>query len=203
MKGKFVVLEGGDGSGKSTLVSRLKEEATHRGKDILFTREPGGTELGEGIRHLLLDGKYRPCDEAEALLYAAARAQHVKEVIRPALEAGSTVFCERYILSSLAYQGYGRGLLVEDVAAINAFAVGGLAPDRVIFVDVPPEEAMKRISKREKGADRLEEAGDAFHQRVYEGYLSLLEDATIIDGTLSPEKLFEEVVRCLEESEVF
>ncbi len=203
MKGKFVVLEGGDGCGKSTLVSRLKEEASRRKKDILFTREPGGTELGEGIRHLLLDPKFHPSDEAEALLYAAARAQHVKEVIRPALEAGRTVFCERYILSSLAYQGYGRGLSVEEVGAINAFAVGGLLPDQVIFVDLPPKEAMKRVLGREGATDRLEKAGDAFHQRVYEGYLALLGDAAVIDGTLSPEKLFEALVRCLEESEVF
>lgn len=166
MTGRFIALEGGDASGKSTQAALL---AAHLGARC--TREPGSTELGERVRQILLHADDVHLDpRAEALLFAAARAQHVAEVIRPALAAGETVVADRYIASSLAYQGFGRALGVDEVRRINEWATGGLWPDLVVLLDVPPDVAAARFGD---DRDKLEAAGDDFHQRVAEGYAEL------------------------------
>jgi dTMP kinase len=163
-----MVLEGGEASGKSTQAARLAEHLR-----AVLTREPGGTDLGERIRALVLDPSAGPVDaRAETLLMAAARAQHVSEVIGPALAAGRDVVCDRFIGSSLAYQGHGRGLPVDEVRAVSSFASGGLTPDVVVLLVVDADEAAARRRTR-SGADRLEGEEAAFHERVASGYRAL------------------------------
>lgn len=166
--GRFVVFEGGEASGKSTQARLL---ATRWGADLTF--EPGDTELGARLRAILLDPANEDLDpRAEALLMAADRAHHVATRIRPALLRGRDVVCDRYVGSSIAYQGHGRGLPVEEIAALSAFAVDGLVPDLVVLLEVPPEVAAQRLAGT--GApDRMESAGDAFHRRVDDGYRAL------------------------------
>jgi len=181
MRGRFIAFEGGEGSGKSTQAARL---AAARG--AVLTHEPGGTPAGRVIRSLLLDPSLGELDaRAEALLLAADRAEHVSAVIRPALEAGRDVVSDRYAGSSLAYQGYGRGLALAELRWLSDWAAEGLWPDLVIVLEVPPEEASGR--RRAAGAppDRLEEAGAEFHSRVVSGYRALAaSEATwvVVDG---------------------
>lgn len=201
MRGKFITLEGGDGSGKSTLAQGLKKYFAEKKSKVLFTREPGGSVIGEEIRRLLLSNEYREMTpRTEALLYAASRAQHVEQVIKPALAEGRHVFCERFVLSSIAYQGYGRQLPVEDIRMINEFATGGLKPDIVLFIHVDWQETLARKTK--DGGDRLELSGDSFHKRVYDGYKLLRnreENPVLLDGTKSPEEVLKECIDALEE----
>lgn len=165
-RGGFIAFEGGEGSGKSTQAARL---ANRRG--ALLTREPGGTVVGERVRAIFLDHEVGDVDPwTEVLLVAAARAQHVAEVIEPALAAGRDVVTDRFTGSSLAYQGHGRGLPVADVARISAFATRGTEPDVVVLLDVSAEVAAPRLGA---APDRLESAGDEFHRRVRAGYLDL------------------------------
>ena len=195
--GRLIVLEGGEGSGKSTQAERL---ATRLG--AVLTHEPGATELGAALRRLLLDERSAPVDErAEALLMAADRAQHVAEVIGPALAEGRTVVCDRYVGSSLAYQGVGRGLGVAAVAALSAFAVAGRTPDVVVLLDVPPDVAAARLADRAGDADRLEAAGEEFHARVRAGYLALAADDPdhwlVVSGAGGPDEVAGAVVDAL------
>ncbi|NMA04517.1 MAG: dTMP kinase [Clostridiales bacterium] len=172
-KGIFITLEGLDGSGKSTQALYIKDFLEERGYEVLLTREPGGTEIGEKIRQILLDKKNKEMSAiTEALLYAASRAQHVEQVIVPALEDGKIVLCDRFIDSSIAYQGKGRELGLEAVMDINKFATCGLVPDITILLDMDPEASLNRI-KTVKGTDRLEQEKLDFHRRVYEGYRDL------------------------------
>ncbi len=165
-QGVLVAVEGGEGSGKSTQAARLAEALGAR-----LTREPGGTELGERVRALLLDPDGVPiAPRTEALLMAAARAQHVVEVLAPELAEGRDVVTDRYIGSSLAYQGYGQGLSLDAVAALSAFAVAGVVPDLVVLLRVPPAVAAGRLTGR---PDRMEGLGAAFHQRVADGFAAL------------------------------
>jgi dTMP kinase len=167
----FITLEGTEGCGKSTQARRLRAVL---GPDVLLTKEPGGTRLGASIRQLLLDRAHPAMTaEAELLLYFADRAQHVREVIRPALEAGRVVISDRYVDSSIAYQVYGRGLPREDVEALASFATDGLAPDLTLLLDVPMEVGLARVEAR-GGRDRLEAEEPTFHARVRDGYAALI-----------------------------
>jgi dTMP kinase len=190
----FVTFEGIDGSGKSTQARLLADALAADGRDVVATREPGGTELGERIRDLILGGG-EVAPWAEAALFAAARAQLAEEVIAPALARGADVVCDRYIDSSLAYQGIARGLGLERVLELNLHAVGGLLPDRTYLLQIDPEESERRL--REPG-DRIErEAGD-FRARVSEAYRELAvtypDRITTIDGTRPPEEIGREIL---------
>ena len=176
MKGLFITLEGPEGAGKTVLANRVVAELERRGRAVVSTREPGGTRLGERIRAILLEHGVNggaPLDaRADALLFNAARAQLVVEVIRPALDRGEIVLCARFADSTLAYQGYGAGLPIPELRAIAAVATGGLAPDLTILLDVPPEIGLGR--KTAASRNRFESAFDlAFHQRVRAGFLAL------------------------------
>jgi len=193
--GQFVVFEGGEGSGKSTQATRV---AAARG--ALLTRQPGGTELGASIRALLLGTEtVGLSDRAEALLMAADRAQHVDEMIRPALEQGRDVVCDRYVGSSLAYQGAGRELGVDAVAALSAFAIDGVEPDVVLLLDVPVDVGLGRIDGE---PDRLEKLARDFHERVRATYRSLAEAHSswvLIDATQPVEAVAAAVDAALDE----
>lgn len=180
-KGCFVTIEGTDGSGKSTQVKFIKEYLTDRRIDFIMLREPGGTKISEKIRELTLDtGNMEMVYTTEVLLYAASRAQLVGEVIKPALEQGKVVICDRFVDSSYAYQSYGRGIPMETVKAANQIALSGIMPEMTIFMDIPPELALSR-RMRASTADRLEMEKIEFHKRVYKGYkeLALLEPERI------------------------
>jgi dTMP kinase len=174
-RGLFITFEGLDGCGKSTQMALLAEALTDAGYDVLTTREPGGTALGEALRSVLLDVGYTGMSaRAEALLYAAARAQLVSEVVRPALDDGRVVLCDRYIDSSLAYQGHGRGLVIEDVITLNVWATDCLFPDLTFALLVDEDVRAERASS--EPADRLESETAAFFHRVAEGYRRLADD---------------------------
>jgi len=164
-RGRFIAFEGGEASGKSTQATRLADAI-----GAVLTREPGGTPLGEEIRELLLHADHAIDARAEALLMAAARAQHVHDVIEPALAAGRHVVSDRFTASSLAYQGAGRGLALDDVRALSTFATNGLQPDLYVLLDLDPEVAAAR---RSRAHDRMEAAGEEFHRRVHGGFLAL------------------------------
>ncbi len=169
--GTFLAFEGGEGAGKSTQVSLLADWLRASGREVVVTREPGATPLGERLRALLLDGG-DVSPRAEALLYAADRAHHVATVVRPALVRGAVVLTDRYVDSSLAYQGAGRALTVDDVAMLSRWATEGVRPDLVLLLDVDPEVGLRRA--RQTGApDRLEAESLAFHRRVRQGFLDL------------------------------
>lgn len=187
----FVSFEGIDGSGKSTQARLLAERLRARDREVVLTREPGGTPLGEAIRDLLLHaGDVAPW--AEAALFAASRAQHVEEVIRPALERGAVVVCDRYLDSSVAYQGGARGLGVDDVLQLNLAAVGGLLPDATLLLLVDPAVAAAR---RTGSPDRIEREDAGFHERIDRAYRELAERfperIVPVDGSLPPEVLTE------------
>ncbi|MBO4234908.1 MAG: dTMP kinase [Firmicutes bacterium] len=172
MRGIFITVEGGDGAGKSTQLANIKQYMEDRSISAIFTREPGGTEIAEKIREIILDPENEGMEPlTEALLYAASRAEHVRKVIAPALEDGLAVVCDRFLDSSIAYQGYGRGL-GKVVEMINEPAVAGYIPDLTILLDLEPEVAMARISNR--GHDRLETESQDFHERVHQGYLDMI-----------------------------
>ncbi|HEY0535745.1 MAG TPA: dTMP kinase [Actinoplanes sp.] len=171
--GVFVVFEGGEGAGKSTQVSRLASTLRAEGRDVVVTREPGATEVGSRIRGLLLDKESAPAPRAEALLYAADRAHHVATVVRPALARGAVVISDRYVDSSLAYQGAGRTLPVQEISWLSGWATGGLKPDLVVLLDVDPGVGLGRVDSRGQGTDRLESESRAFHERVRYAFLDL------------------------------
>ncbi|XPP27637.1 MAG: dTMP kinase [Leucobacter sp.] len=174
MTGLFITFEGGDGAGKSTQAELLASWLNGRGFEVVRTREPGGTPLGATLRDLLLHGEH-VAPRAEALLYAADRAQHVAEVVRPALERGAAVVQDRYIDSSLAYQGAGRPLAVEEIRDLSEWATESLTPGLTVLLDVSPELGAERRSAAGQTADRLESEAVEFHRRVREGFLGLAE----------------------------
>lgn len=172
----LINLEGGEGSGKSTVLKMLADALEEKGFSVVTTREPGGIDIAEQIRNVILDRKNTEMDaRTEALLYAAARRQHLVEKIIPALEAGSIVLCDRYIDSSLAYQGYARGLGMEEIFAINKFAIDDYMPDLTLYFDVNPKIGLARIEKDlDREINRLDVESMKFHYKVREGYLLLL-----------------------------
>lgn len=173
----FFTFEGGEGAGKTTVINRVAEKLKEQGIDVLVTREPGGSRIAELIRSLILDKKNTDRDpRTEALLYAASRRQHLVEVILPALKKGTTVLCDRYIDSSLAYQGYARGLGINEIMSINQFAIDKARPNLTFFLDLSPEEGLKRIqSQRQNEINRLDLEALDFHHKVHEGYKILVE----------------------------
>ena len=180
MSGLFITFEGADGCGKSTQLKFLAEYLKENGADVVLTREPGGSLVAEKIREILLDKENAEMDAmTEALLYAAARAEHVRKVIKPALQEGKVVLCDRFVHSSLAYQGYGRLLGVPLVQRINEPAIDGCIPDVTVFMVVPPEHAFSRMNEHREH-DRLESEGLAFHKRAFEGLTELSHEAGMI-----------------------
>jgi dTMP kinase len=189
----FVTFEGIDGSGKTTQARLLAERLEREGVDVVLTREPGGTPLGEAVRDLVLHGEH-VAPWAEVALYAAARAQHVDQVIRPALERGATVVCDRYVDSSAAYQGGARRLGVDTVLELNLTVVGGLMPDRTVLVEISPETAAARVGGT---GDRIERDGVALWARAAEAYRDLAardrRRYVVVDGTRPVDELAEEI----------
>jgi dTMP kinase len=190
--GVFIVFEGVEGAGKGTQIRKLEEHLRAGGRDVLVTREPGGTELGEQIREVLLDPKTGKLDaRSEALLFAAARAQTVSSVIRPALSDGKVVICDRYVDSSLAYQGWARGLGEADILTLNVWATQGLFPDLVVLLHVEPERGLLRSTE---APDRMEMEGQDFHAKVADAYLKIAEEHperfVVIDGDQTPDEVF-------------
>ena len=193
MPGLFVTFEGGEGSGKSTQITRLAARLKALGHDPFVTREPGGTPLAESIRGLLLDATSAPGAMTEALLMVAARSDLVSTSIRPALKAGRVVLCDRYTDSTLAYQGAGRGLESATLVSWNRAATGGLTPDLTLLFDVTPELGLARRARAAGTANRLDLEPEAFHDRVRARYLELAElepeRFIVLDAALSPEQL--------------
>ncbi|MCP3029718.1 dTMP kinase [Halobacillus sp. A5] len=177
MKGLFVTFEGGDGAGKSSILKIIGEELKSRGLSVLETREPGGIHIAERIRQVILDKTHTTMDgRTEALLYAAARRQHLVEKVLPALEEGKVVLCDRFVDSSLAYQGYARGLGMEEVYQINKFAIEDCMPDVTLFFNIEPAKGLQRIaSNEEREKNRLDLEAIDFHEKVYKAYLYLLQ----------------------------
>lgn len=197
MKGLFIAFEGPDGCGKTTISNKIYEELSNK-FDCIKTREPGGTEISEMIRNFILDTNNKEMTaRTEALLYAASRAQHVEELIIPAMESGNIVICERFIVSSLIYQGYARGLGEKAVQEINDFAVGGIVPDITFLFDVKGNNSVHR--KLKEGGDRIEVEGESFHERVRKGYDALINSGkyTVIDATQSIEKVFQDCMQII------
>ncbi|MEA2582155.1 MAG: dTMP kinase [Thermomicrobiales bacterium] len=199
MSGIFIVFEGPEGSGKTTQARRLATRVSAQGRDVVLTREPGGTPIGEQVRTILLDQtNCAMLPETEALLYSAARAQHVGDVIRPALERGAVVICDRFADSTLAYQGGGRGLSMDDLRAIQRLATGGLTPTLRILVDLPVEVGLRRRFGVEDEVNRLDVAGIEFHRRVRSAYLEMAaldQSWIVIDGDDSVDVVEERIVQ--------
>ena len=195
----FITLEGPDGSGKTSQIPRLAEALRRAGYEVVATREPGGTRVGDQIRTVLFDLENTTMQpRSEILLFQASRAQLVDEIIRPALAAGQVVLCDRYADSTMAYQGYGHGMDLQQLAEIVRFATGGLKPDLTLFLDISVEEGLKR---RDAGGDwnRLDDYDPAFHQRVYKGYKKLIADEPTrwerVDATLNPDEIAADLER--------
>ena len=201
MRGLFITLEGGDGAGKSTQIRNIERFFDEKGLVVVHTREPGGTPIGEKLRDILLDKENSEMDAVtEMMIYAASRAQHVRELIVPALEEGKVVICDRFVDSSIAYQGFGRGL-GEQVAEVNARATGGLTPDITFWLDIDPDEGRRRAGN-EGELDRLETEKLDFHCRVRDGYRALAgsepERIKRIDASKTIEEMREDIYAHLE-----
>jgi dTMP kinase len=193
--GLFITFEGGEGSGKTLQAKALHRKLMQAGTPVILTHEPGGTEAGEKIARLLKQLKeIEMVPLTELLLFNASRAQHINQVIKPNLEFGKVVICDRYTDSTVTYQGYGRGLDLETVKTVNDFATGGLKPDLTILMDIPPEEGFNRINNiRGREKDRFEQEDIEFHRKIREGFLRLVADEPerwlVVDATLSKERI--------------
>lgn len=197
--GMFVTIEGPEGSGKTTVAKKIVEALSNEGKKVIYTREPGGVLIAEKIRDIILDVSNTNLDaRCEALLYAASRRQHLVEKVLPALKEGYIVICDRFIDSSLAYQGYARDLGVDEVYDINMFAINGQWPDLTILLDIDPEVGLERImSNRSNEINRLDLEGLNFHNKVHKGYQIVKEKyadrITIVNGNKTQDEVFNEV----------
>ncbi|MBL3645234.1 dTMP kinase [Peribacillus frigoritolerans] len=197
-RGIFITMEGPEGAGKTTITQMLGKALQQEGYQVLLTREPGGVPISEQIREVILNKDNTAMDSrTEALLYAAARRQHLVEVVMPELERGGIVLCDRFIDSSLAYQGHARGLDIEEVYNINKFAIGDMMPDATLFFDIDPEEGLKRIqSNGEREVNRLDLEALDFHKKVCEGYQFIInrwkERFIIVDAGRTIDEVFEE-----------
>lgn len=200
--GGFIVFEGIDGAGKSLQIDNTKKWLLNKGLGVTITREPGGTAIGAKIRSLLLDPENQAMDTVtELMLYAADRAQHIAEVILPAIEEGKIVLCDRFTLSTLAYQGYGRGLDINLIHHLNHTATGGLTPELTLVLDIDPQTARARIAhNRGSAPDRLEQEKEDFFAKVRQGYLAAADDEKIvlIDGSKEPQEVFAQIKPRLE-----
>ncbi|MGO4548761.1 dTMP kinase [Paenibacillus sp. 2TAB23] len=203
-KGIFITIEGGEGAGKSTLIEQLSNIMLQRGVAVITTREPGGIPISEQIRGVILDRSHTAMDaRTEALLYAAARRQHLVEKVAPALVQGKMVICDRFVDSSLAYQGHARGLGMDEVWSINQFAIQDLMPDLTIYMDISPDVGLKRIADAsEREINRLDLEKHSFHEKVREGYLQLLQQnpdrMVLIDAEQRPEMVFNDVLEAID-----
>ncbi|WP_339322851.1 dTMP kinase [Paenibacillus sp. FSL W8-0194] len=204
-KGIFVTLEGGEGSGKTTVIAKLKDYLEKRFVPYIVTREPGGIEIAEKIREIILNPSHTAMDSrTEALLYAAARSQHLAEKVEPALAEGKLVLCDRFVDSSLVYQGYARGIGMDEVWAINQFAIHDRMPQLTFYLDIEPEAGLARIAaSRDREVNRLDLEDLSFHHKVREGYLKLAERfqdrIVVIDASQTVENVEQEIIRSLEE----
>jgi len=201
-RGLFITIEGMDGSGKTTQINVIRDYISEKGYNVILAREPGGTKISEKIRDIILD----PANGAmaaitEVLLYASARAQLIAEVIKPAVESGSVVVCDRFIDSSFAYQGFGRGIDINTIADVNRAAIDGMMPDLTFFIDMSPEIALKRRMASSE-ADRIEKEHMEFHMKAYNGYKELArlypERIKTIDGNRTVEEISQEIRKWLD-----
>lgn len=201
-RGLFVTIEGIEGAGKSSLAEALRERLSCEGREVVVTREPGGTRVGDLIREMLLGATENLSKRAELLLFEAARSQHVDELIRPAIERGAVVLCDRFADSSIAYQGAARGIEADVVTQLNRFATGGLVPDLTILLDLSAEVGLAR----QKGVDRISAEGLAFHEAVRQGYLAIAREEpgrfVVIDATREFDEVLGEALARLSALEV-
>lgn len=203
LTGKFITFEGPEGSGKTSVIKAVRDFLVAEGYDILTTREPGGSKIAEDIRTIILNKNNTEMNAyTEALLFAASRSQHFTEIVVPALEAGKIILCDRFIDSSLAYQGHARQLGIEEVYAINRFGIGNHMPDLTIFIDVPPQVGLKRVFDNQgRKVDRLDLETVEFHEKVYEGYKILAkrfeERFVVIDGVNPVETVIEDTLQVI------
>lgn len=199
-KGLFITLEGADGCGKTTQLNLLKEYLTSRGYEIVVTREPGGKGLGEKLREILLNYDGEVSDRCEAFLYLADRAQNIDTIIKPAINSGKIVLCDRHTDSSIAYQGYGREQNIDNINMLNELAVNGVHPDLTIVFDIDTEISMARVGAEK---DRLESAGIEFHKRVRNGYLEIAKKnpqrIKVVDASQTIEDVQRDVIKIVEE----
>lgn len=199
-QGLFITFEGGEGAGKTTLIDEIYKRLREDGRRVLKTREPGGTELGEEIRALLLHHKGPVSPYAELSLFLASRAQHISEVILPALREGIVVLCDRFNDSSIAYQGMARGLGMENVALVCQFICGGLVPHLTFYLDIDPELGLTRAKKRQS-TDRIEAEDIAFHTKIREGYLAIHKKDPhrfhLFDATQAPVAVFRQAIELM------
>lgn len=193
--GLFITFEGADGCGKTTQLNLLKEYLMKNGYDVLLTREPGGKGLGEKFREILLNYDGVVSERCETFLFLADRAQNIDQIVKPAIENGQIVLCDRHIDSSVAYQGYGRGLDIDEIKKLNMLATGGLLPDLTLVFDIDIETSMQRVGKQK---DRMESSGNAFFNRVRNGYLELAKQEPsrlkVVDATGSIEDIHKQVI---------
>ena len=202
MRPLVVTLEGGEGSGKSTILKMLEEYLNDSGIDYMCTREPGGVKISESIRTIILDVNNTEMDgRTEALLYAAARRQHLYEKVFPALKEKKIIIFDRFVDSSIVYQGYVRGIGMDEIIMLNNFATEGFLPNLTLYFDVDPEVGIKRVNSGDRHIDRLDLEGMEFHNKVREGYLILVEKyperIKVIDSNQSIEKVFDQVLEAL------
>lgn len=201
--GKFITVEGSEGAGKTTALAFIRQYIASAGVDAVYTREPGGTELSETLRDILLDTRFKGMAEStELLTMFAARAEHIDKVIKPSLDAGKLVICDRFTDASFAYQGGGRGLSWERISQLRDWVQGELSPDMTLLLDIPVEIGLKRAGERST-PDRFEQESIAFFERVRSAYLRLAEEAPerfrIIDASLSIEEVHSQIAACLAE----